>query len=423
MNSYLIESLAPLVFRSGKPFGSQSSAQDVIFPLPSAGAGLVRALAIGQGQLTSDNSRLQYDDKEDEFSNSHHQNTILATQSQGVYLVAYNDSKTLDADNIIIFVPKPTNALYFENKDNKDENGKPIVKLVRLSPQPFDGVCGSDLPDNLLPVQMEQEIKGKPYKKGAVYWSLEDVKKWQNNEPLTFDQVNDNGLPSLPIDIRTHVSIDDTTLASEDGKLFQTASFDLVHKKKENAKLSDKEVWSSQRFGFLLQSSQKLNDDLATFGGERRLSYFKEVKVSPLYEYKQDKLAQRLQQIKEKGGFSLTFLTPCIFKQGYLPRWIDKDSMQGTLTLDNAEIKLQLKAVAIDRWQGVSGWDSILWKPKATRKAVATGSVYWFQLTNPEQLTSDILQSLEQKIWSDNDQDHNDGFGVALLSAWQVAKN
>ncbi len=415
MNSYLIESLAPLVFRSGKPFGSQSSAQDVIFPLPSAGAGLVRALAIGQGQLISDNSRLQYDDKSDEFSNSHHQNTILATQSQGVYLVAYDDSKTLDADNITIFVPKPTNALYFEDKD---KNGKPIVKLVRLSPKSFDGECGSDLPENLLPVQMEQEIKGKSYKKGAVYWALEDVKKWQNNEPLTFKQVNDNGLPSLPIDIRTHVSIDDTTLASEDGKLFQTASFDLVHKKKENAKLSDKEVWSSQRFGFLVQSSQELNNDLATFGGERRLSHFKKVAVSPLY--KKDKLNQRLQQIKEKGGFSLTFLTPCIFKQGYLPSWIDKDSMQGTLTIDNTEVKLQLKAVAIDRWQGVSGWDSILWKPKATRKAVSTGSVYWFQLTAPEQLTSEILQTLEQQTWSDNQQDENDGFGVALLSAWKA---
>jgi CRISPR-associated protein Cmr3 len=30
--TYLIESLAPLVFRSGKPFGSVASAQDATFP-------------------------------------------------------------------------------------------------------------------------------------------------------------------------------------------------------------------------------------------------------------------------------------------------------------------------------------------------------------------------------------------------------
>lgn len=47
MNSYFLDALAPLVFRSGKPFGSQSDTDDIQFPLPSAAAGLVRTQIMG----------------------------------------------------------------------------------------------------------------------------------------------------------------------------------------------------------------------------------------------------------------------------------------------------------------------------------------------------------------------------------------
>lgn len=87
--------------------------------------------------------------------------------------------------------------------------------------------------------------------------------------------------------------------------------------------------------------------------------------------------------------------------------------------IPDTEISVQLKAVAADRWQGVSGWDSILWKPKATRKAICAGSVYWFELINPEILSVEILEKLEQQPWSEHQQDQCDGFGSALLTAWQ----
>ena len=46
--SYLIDSLAPLVFRSGRPFGSQVGQEDVNFPMPSSAAGLVRTQYLQQ---------------------------------------------------------------------------------------------------------------------------------------------------------------------------------------------------------------------------------------------------------------------------------------------------------------------------------------------------------------------------------------
>ncbi len=412
MNSYLIESLAPLVFRSGKPFGSQSSAQDVIFPLPSASAGLTRALAIGQGKLKGSKKRMTLKEAK---TDGDYQN-VLSSQARGAFLVRYQDAN--DSSSIEVMIPKPANAMYFENKNTGE------VELIRLEPKAFagtdSGLCGSDLPKGLLPVQMvkntddDKDIKGKPYKKGAVYWTLADLQAWQNGDSLTFKDINDNGMAQLPIDIRTHVSIDDTTLANEDGKLFQTASFDMAH---PLLKGDTNKTWSDTRYGFLVQSELELDEGLATFGGERRLSNFKEVAVQLTNS---DTLSERTAKINEKKGFSLTFLTPCIFEKGYLPSWINEDKETGILTgtIPNVNIQVTLKAVAIDRWQGVSGWDSIVWRPKATRKAVSAGSVYWFKFTDKETtITAEQLAQLDTMQWADNTQDKADGYGTALISA------
>ena len=437
MSSYLIESLAPLVFRSGKPFGSQASAQDVFFPLPSAAAGLVRYLYLSQKcenievlqfkptrddkkelakYLYSDNESCKLSD--DNLIKSKAYKNILSIDSLGPFLVKFSDKNDFQ-----ILVPKPANAMYLDEKDGKGElTGKTL--LVRLEPRAFESEneqCGSDLRDKLLHVQIEpkfEQQKGKPAK-GANFWTLEHFIQWQNKEVLSqvdndgnktdFEIVKTQGLMSIPTELRTHVAIDDDSLASVNAKLFQTASFDLSHQKTDDG-------WEEKRLGFLVQTTEELKPDLATFGGERRLSHIKSVNnISlPFMPTKDD--ADNINKVK---GFSLAFITPCIFKHGSLPAWIDKNTLMGTLP--NTDIKVQLKAMAIDPWQAVSGWDSVLWKPKATRRAVAAGSVYWFEIVSG-QFDLTTLEKLSRHIWSDNDYDKYDGFGLAVLSAWQAPK-
>ncbi|MFY9180153.1 MAG: type III-B CRISPR module-associated Cmr3 family protein [Venatoribacter sp.] len=388
MNSYLLEPLAPLVFRTGKPFGNLASAQDVIFPLPSSAAGLVRALKVeqAQGNLQTYEGKLQNADYQE----------LLSTQAVGPFLVRF---KSTDKQNYEVLVSKPANALYFENK----ATGK--TELIRLTPKAYEQECGADLPDNLLPVQMENAIKGKP-KSGAAYWTLEHFLAWQAGEKLGFDEVKNAGLAGLPVEIRTHVAIDRNTRAAEDGKLFQTANFDLG-----NQWDASKEAWNEQRLGFLLLCAESLQESTAVFGGERRLSYFSPAKSQSNFLQPSGQLLSDINQAK---GFSLTFLTPAVFAQGYLPAWIDAKTMQGTLP--NTKVKVALKAVAIDRWLPVSGWDSIVWKPKATRKAVGVGSVYWFELQND--LTEADLKALWLSPLADHQQDKHDGFGAAIVAPW-----
>lgn len=387
MNSYFIESLAPLVFRSGKPFGSKMSAQDMIFPLPSAGAGLIRSLAITQGNIDFKEHRCKLD-------NPNYQQ-LLSIKSYGVYLVKYRE----DSEPTLL-VPKPANSLCMEQ-----ENGEKT--LIRLAPKSIGDDCGSDLPEHLLHVQTVDEqgnfkdVKGKP-KNDVNYWSLDDVLAWQKGDALTYEQIKTNGVTSIPTDIRTHVAIDDATLSSEDGRLFQTASYDLGYQAKPNH-----QGFNDERLGFVIFSDQALEEDLATLGGERRLSNFKQTKVS---------LPKAIQQadvdnMNQAKGFSLTFITPCIFANGYLPSWIDEASMTGKLP--DSDINVRLKAVAIDRWQAVSGWDSLLWQPKAMRKAVSAGSVYWFELVDDIDLPT--LQRLSMPL-ADDHYDQNDGFGMAVIA-------
>lgn len=394
MKSYLIESLAPLVFRSGKPFGSAMSAQDMIFPLPSAGAGLVRALSITQGKTDFNTHRTT-------LSNADYQK-VLAIKSYGVYLAKYSDD-----NKPVILLPKPANSLYVE-KDGK-------IELVRLAPKAIDDDCGSDLPDVLLYVQTVDKngnfttIKGKP-KSGVNFWVLSDVLAWQNGKNLSYEDIAKNGVTNILTDIRTHVAIDDETLSSEDGKLFQTASYDLNYQKQE--KDGDYQGFNDTRLGFAVLTDEILNDDLAVLGGERRLSNFKDIDST----LQPDLTDSDVQAINNAKGFSLTFITPSIFSQGYLPSWIDENTMTGTLP--NSDVKVRLKAAAIDRWQAVSGWDSLLWQPKAMRKAVSAGSVYWFELV--DNIDSTTLQALQKPLADDN-YDRNDGFGMAVVAPFSFS--
>lgn len=403
--NYLIEPLAPLVFRSGKPFGSQSSANDVIFPLPSAAAGLIRATSISQKQIVMDEHQVKSNDQalqDDSYRN------VLAIEAKGPYLARFDSSK----QHVELLVPKPADALYFEAKDATKDNASAQVKLVRLAPEPLEEDCGTDLPSGLLPVQMSDKIKGKP-KPGVAYWTIEHLKRWQAGDDIDFEALQEAGVVSLPVEIRTHVAIDFKTQAAKTGQLFQTASLDLGYSKLENSELSGKRVWNESRLGFVIQTEQTLTEDTVTFGGERRLSKFSPINtVNSFYD---EPLETLLDKINKSKGFRVTFITPCVFAKGYLPNWMDEDNKEGKLP--DIDVGVRLRACAIDRWQPISGWDSIIWKPKAMRKAVSSGSVYWFELT--DEMNVEQLQRLTDFVWSDDNQDKNDGFGVALIAPWQ----
>lgn len=393
--SYFIDALAPLVFRSGKPFGSQMGINDVNFPLPSSAAGLIRTQYLQNNASFSD---LKGDEHTDRFRlSASDKATLQAIESRGPYLVRYQEEQ----NQLTLLVPKPADALYLKNKATDQ------VELVRLSPQALDddSACGCDLPEGLLPVMMEKNIKGKP-QSGPLFWAWSDFVAWQNGQQPSIQTIEDNGAKTLPVETRTHVSIDQHSLAAEEGKLFQTVAYDLGHQHKPHH-----QGWEETRYGFVVQSPHDsvLPNNLVRFGGEGRLSQWQSIATDTLFS-DQDSWFEAVGQTRH---VRLTLLTPAIFKNGYLPGWLDAQSQEGTLPHSN--VKVRLKAAAIDRWLPVSGWDLDFYKPKAMRKAVAAGAVYWFEILDGDINT---LKQTHLNSISDHEQDQRDGFGVISIGAW-----
>ncbi|MDO4879610.1 MAG: type III-B CRISPR module-associated Cmr3 family protein [Neisseria sp.] len=385
MNSYFLDALAPLVFRSGKPFGAQSDTDDIQFPLPSAAAGLVRTQVMRQngwnweGETQGCRARLS-DAQAAELREITVQGAFLAKQDV--------------SDGLKILLPKPANALYLKNKETDK------IELVRLAPQAFDGGTAADFPHaGLLPVQIQSPIKGKP-QNGATYWDLADMLAWQNGEELVFEAVGRRGAQSLPIEARTHVGIDRKTLAAEDGRLFQTAAYDFAPPVKGHH-----QGWESYRYGFVVRTEADLRDEsVVRFGGEGRLSRLDKIS---------DDIFKQPENVNS-NGFTLTLLTPALFAKGWLPGWLDGATLTGTLP--KTALQVRLCAAAIDRWLPVSGWDLQQHTPKAMRKAVSAGAVYWFEIQsgNPAELAQAQWQA-----FSDKGQDRRDGFGIGLIGPWQ----
>ena len=390
-HSYLIEPLAPLVFRSGKPFGPQSGADTPLFPMPSSLAGLLRTVQADQ-QHTGQAFSQKLSDQ------------LRQTSVRGPLLARYAADYTAPQ----LLLTKPADAMYV------DDNG--TMRVVRLSPKALDADCGSDLRNDLLLVQMDTALKGKP-KSGPQYWAINDFVNWQNGEAIDFEELKENSLESLPNEQRTHVAISNETFASDDGKLFQTSGLDFGAPRKLAEKDQTEKTayngWQDTHLGFWAQSDAQLNDDLVTFGGERRLS---KLSVLPKTCDPTACNTQLAVQVRADKGIKLTLLTPAIFGAGYLPAWLDPISLEGELP-HSGGLRVRLKACAIERWQAVSGFDLQLWKPKVMRKAVAAGAVYWFEVLG------EVADTLHQSLWfaavSDDAQDQRDGFGMVLPAAWK----
>lgn len=369
--TYLIEGLAPLVFRSGKPFGAQAGADGAAFPPPSSLAGLLRTLSADQsGETFTDQLK------------------AIATAGP---LLAWRDR----GGKLTPLLPRPADALYLRDEDD-------LVQVLRLALGPLPAGCGCDLDERLLPVQMERPLRGKPVA-GPQYWPLDALESWLAGENLTFAKLQESGLSTLQAEERTHVALDDTTLASDAGRLFQTGGIDL-------APLRVDAGWAERDLVFLARTERLLDPTLATFGGERRLSRLRPAGGWPC------PAANLEEQIGSAAGLKLTLTTPAIFKAGHLPGWLDATSLTGSPP-SCPDLKLRLRAAAVERWLPLSGWDLKENKARAMRKAVAAGSVYWFEIQ--EEAPAGFLDKFWLTPISDHPQDRLDGFGLAIPAPWQ----
>jgi len=407
MHYYLITPHAPLVLRSGKPVDANTGDDTVALPLPSTLAGALRTASADHQQLDFGKERAK----------------IESWICTGALLAVIDEH-----DPIMPLFPKPQDVYY------TGSNGKLLIHP--LKPESLkSGEEGCDLPEGLLPLFIEGNIKEKPVT-GPAWWDLEAMIAWLGNDKTTQKAT---GYDALPKEMRVHIALDWEVLSTKTDALYRTSGSDFQSQRKPSKwsfdfaqgscnqvgrqSLADSEMsgkdsrptsdekrgWQSYRFGLIAGCDQKIPNTLLRLGGEGRLSALeRKENVWPTFPDALKKQIAMTQQIR------LLLVTPALFNQGWRPGWLDGNLKGEHPTIPG--LKLKLCAAAIDRWQPISGWDIQKRKPKAVRRLVPAGSVYWFKIENTPK--GDWLQKLWLTSISDDPRDQKSGFGLVLPGLW-----
>jgi CRISPR-associated protein Cmr3 len=382
MQYYLIKPKDPLIIRSGRPFEEIADAQAARFPPPSTVAGALRNIHARSTGKALDAQLLN-----------------LAVTGSLAVKVPMNGG-VLDENNIL--VPKPADVQYF-CEQNENNN----IYLVRSSPIALAQGEGCDMPNGLLPLLTVETKPGKPVS-GPNWWSIKDLAKWRKGESVSFEDIKNNGWTPTEPDIRTHIAIDDKSRNAESGKIFQTTGLTLWQKP-EAEKSSLGKLFPKFSVALLAGIEGEITLPMMNLGGERRLA---EIESCVLWPKTPDNLVP---SIKAAKGFTLTFLTPTLFKNGWLPSWLSGDTLTGIPPCCKS-LQIKLRAAALERWVPQSGWDLANKQPRAAQKMIPAGATYWFEIVGDA--CAEDIRALWLAHLCDDEQNNRNGFGLVFPAAY-----
>jgi CRISPR-associated protein Cmr3 len=311
-----------------------------------------------------------------------------------------------------LYFPRPLDFVTAENFGGGDKKSKPISGLAVRPPEEGKIQGGTDLPlSGLRPACLEHRSEDFKPKSTPRFWSAAAMERWLfGHSPKDFSLRESECLAGPVKDERTHVGIEPKTGASEERFLFSTTGLDF--RVERGGKISqmtaaiDADAQDSVYREHLEQICRF--PELQPLGGERRLAEWrgeKEAKAGWSPSKKPDSVT-RLRMI---------LATPAIFSKGWLPGWIDKESLRGVIPGSSVEVRLV--SAVLDRWKPVSGWSYEKGKhgPKPLRRMVPAGSVYFFEIVDKRPLD---WEALWLRSVCDDAQDRKDGFGSALWGIW-----
>lgn len=390
MNTWIIEPRDPVIFRDARPFTSNGGGRSVSlpFPFPSTIAGGVRTRAFlnEKGSFDPASFGATLDD-------------VKRLQMRGPFLVELKPDGSI-ADWLF---PAPLDALAFFSGDDASKT----IALKRLVPLALPkGVQVSRPFEELCPVGLAKEHKGKPSSDAPKYWKWSEFEKWLvNPEDRNDVSISSLGHDGPQPDTRTHVGLDPETLTSEDGRLFQTRGLEFTRRmKSEFEGVSDRV--HRLAIAIAVGANGRLRPGLAPLGGERRLVEWRVANDG--FPPCPDEVRK---SVVREGACRMILTTPGYFTGGWRPS-------PTALNAGIAELGVEIVGAVVPRPVVVSGWDFEKSEAKPTRRLVPAGSVYFLKLSGSESARREWID----KVWSlpvgDDEQSRRDGFGCALLGAW-----
>jgi CRISPR-associated protein Cmr3 len=388
----------PLIARDGRPFGAGQGnrMRGLPWPLPSVVAGSFRTALV-----KSCNGDFSGDIPE----------RLLQIAVAGVFPVRMENNQAKE-----LYLPAPNDAVAEPNEEGLGSN--PVHRV-----QPLDDSGGCDFPNDLplRPVMLSSSVPDFKPADSPAWWPAGKLVDWLLMKPITFDKE----FLKHPIQTtRDHVAIEADRGAAAESQIFSSANLNITHLPRFGVKLDDDKIPFTDRYAEMTFSARvtipnsemslKLDSSFNIWhplGGERRLVHWQQTE-SKLWE-----CPPTIRESLEKTKLiRMVLATPAIFKDGWKPGWL-KNGLEGELS----GIKLRLVGVSNGRWKAVSGWDLVKRGPKAIRRMVSAGSVYFFEV-----IEGDASQ-LAKRMWlqsaSDDPQEQRDGFGLAVWGTWNNKEN
>lgn len=396
----------PIIARDSLPFGAGLRMKSLDWPYPSVLAGSVRT-ALGKINCSD-----------------------------------FKDPKIVQAlKEVSVFGPLPLigDQLYFPSPrdllvDGSDEKHP---KTYAIRPVVMQAGEGCDLPSfrlqpAMLPSQADGEFKPTA---PAPFWSYERMVSWLTNPgnrlfdapavPKKPEGVSSVGLTFPQKESRFHVKMAESSGSAEDGMLFETVGLDFA--------LQPNGLTGSIRIAARLEAENEFGQTIPalwgcnTLGGERRVSIW-ETKNEGAQCWECPKKIR--DALAGKKRIRMVLATPAYFSNGWLPDWIDKESLTGHPPYAPEGIEITLISACVEHWKPLSGWSMETAGdrkpgPKPLRRLVPAGSVYFFECR-----TEGDAQNLATRLWlkpvsdeSEDNHERSDGFGLALWGVWDYEKN
>lgn len=414
-----IDAHDPIVARDGRPFGVGQRMKSLDWPYPSVLAGSMRTLLgkMNGGFLGKDAKKLV--------------ENLLNICIDGPFPLKDHQ----------LYFPAPKDIL-------AKKNGKKWTAIPLRPVSPENG-SGCDFPNvGLLPAMIpETNDEGFKPEKMPAFWSKKKMTDWlvnpdgahfafckssneddggQNNDCESKKKKecweSDSDFLNAPKkDIRIHAGIDSNRGAAEDGMLFMSVGLDLTSESQDSPVHLSARVRMDDKSSFCRQIL-KLNE-IHPFGGERRLAHWSRADEPAGWKCPPE-ITKKFEELNT-GKIRMVLATPAIFLKGWLPGWLDSVTLEGIPPgLKNDPLfKLKLISACTERWKPISGWSAEAKSrgPKAIRRMVPAGSVYFFN-ANSAEAARDLASSYWLESVCDADQDRKDGFGLAVWGVWEEAK-
>lgn len=394
MKTYFVRPLDPVIFGTGRPFSSIPGTRldSAELPPPSTVAGLVRSEAGRDATGKFDTSRIH---------------ELLKMQIRGPFLATLGDG---NGPKLALPAPADHVRLTRQNADGVVV-GHRLVRTVPLKVGSGEAVSDGER----APVGMRRPDLAKPARRSPGYWRAEELMRWLKEPSDALDVDANHGVVAPKIEWRTHVAVSGSTGTATDGALFTTGGRRFVGKVDGKA----------QPLALAFQTDAELPAGPVVLGGEGRLSM-----LEPTEQDLFGPPPPEVLQSARAGFVRAYFATPAHFGTG--STWQPPGS---------AHVVAQVHG----RAQVISGWamapeegeassypcarDRKRYggRPKAIRRLVPAGAVYFLQLTKPtgeEPNDPDANERFVRELWGRSvhqGQDAADGFGVVLFGTWDGA--